>query len=270
MKKIKLSNLLDYLLLFVLLFFISFIWARYVVLSLVPSSIIATCFSIITLSINVFINNKKQAKQNIKKAKQTAIEDCANFFLFNNFEENANFYKSMLENKYSVEIKNNFLYLENDIHKIALFLLFDVKKINQDQVVFCLKSVKKYDLTKIAIICNAYENNVLNISQNYKIKTEILNKQQNYNNILLIFNTFPQITEKNNVKEKLTFKFLLRNAIERKKFKTYFFGGLFLFFASLFVRYNIYYKVFASIMFMLSILCLFENKIYKKSKLEVL
>ena len=104
--------------------------------------------------------------------------------MFNTFEENALFFKEMLKSKYSIEVKNNFLYLQNDIHKIALFLLYDVKKVNQDQIIFCLKSVKKYDLTKIIILCNSYDNNVVNITQHYKIKTMVLNNQQTYSEIL--------------------------------------------------------------------------------------
>ena len=270
MKKNTLSFILDFLLLFIILFFISFVWTRYVVKNLVASLFISISFSLIITLIRIRRENKKQAKLKSKKEQSLHIQDCADAFMFNSFEENAQFYKTMLEKKYRIEIKNSFLYLENDIHKIALFLLFDVKKINQDQVIFCLKSVKKYNLTKIILICNNYDNNVLNITKNYKIKTIILNSTQNYNEILKIYNTYPQLDNKLRIDEKISFSFLLKNAINKKKFKSYFVGGIFLFIASLFVKYNIYYIIFSSIMFILSILCLFSNKIYKTSKTEVL
>ena len=269
MKKIKLSLFLDYFLVTLIIFFISFVWCRYIFKNLILSIATSIILSLLIVTIFVKVKNRREIRKKRKKDITSHIEECANALLFNSFEENAYFYKNILDKKYKIEIKPSFLYLENSLNRVALFLLFDVKKINQDQVIFCLKSVKKYDLTKIVIICNSYDNNVLNITKNYNIKTIILNKQQNYNEILSVYNAFPQTDTKLKLDEKLTFSVIINNAINKKKFKTYFMGGIFLFIASLFIQYNIYYIIFSSVMFLLSILCLFSNKIFKRTKTEI-
>ena len=149
-------------------------------------------------------------------------------------------------------------------------MLYDVKKITQDNIIACLKSVKKYNLTKIVILCNSYEANVVNLINSYNVKTLILNSTQTYNEILVKYNTYPEFNSNLKLTEKITLSFILKNAISKKKFKTYFLGGLFLLLASIFVVYNVYYIIFSSIMFLLSILSLFSDKIYKKSSNEIL
>ena len=270
MKKIKLSRILDSVALFVLIFAICFIWCRYIIKNLVLSFIISFLLSFLAVTLQNYLSNKKQKKLNIKKNKNNHISDCANTLLFNSFEENYNFFQNMLSEKYKIEIKNNYLLLSKDDNNIALFLLYDTKKITQDHILLCLKSVKNLPLTKIVILCNDYELNVSTIASNFKIKTLVLNSVQTYNEILSVFNCFPETSSQNKVDEKITFSFLLRNAINKRKAKTYFWGGLFLLLASLVIRYNIYYIIFATVMFGLCIVSLFADRFYKTNKTEIL
>lgn len=54
-------------------------------------------------------------------------------------------------------------------------------------------------------------------------------------------------------------KALLWGALSREKSKKYFFAGLFLLFGSFLLPYSIYYKIFASLLFLLSIVCLVKS-----------
>lgn len=270
MKKFKLSIFLDTLTVFVLLFAITFIWFRYLFKNFYLSFFLALFLSFSIIAIQKYLRKKKQTKLKIKKDIETHIIDCADAFLFNTFNENATFFKDMLNEKYNIEIRTNFLLLRNKENTIALFLAYETKKLSQDKLIDCLRSVKELNLTKIIILCYDYELNVATISSNYKVKTLVLNKVQTYNEILCVFKKFPEKNSFKKIDEKITFSFLVRNALSKKKIKTYFWGGMFLLLASFVIRYNIYYIIFASIMFTLSLLCFILNKYYFKSNSEIL
>ena len=270
MKKFKLSQLLDTFIIFILIFAISFIWLRYLISEFFLSLIASLFVTIFLILLRTYISNKKQAKLKIKKDRETHINDCSNAMLFNTFEENCEFFINMLKHKYDIEIRNNYLFLKNQQDEIALFPMYDNKKISQDNLLACLKSVKNINLTKIIIVCCEYENNVCTIASNYKTKTHILNKIQTYNEILCVYKVFPEINNQNKVDEKITFSFLLRNAINKKKAKTYFWGGAFLLLASFVIRYNVYYIIFSTVMFCLCLFSVLSDKIYKTTKTEIL
>lgn len=61
------------------------------------------------------------------------------------------------------------------------------------------------------------------------------------------------------------FKIIFQQAVSSEKSKKYFFAGVFLLAGSFLLPYSIYYKIFASLLFLLSILCLAKNPRFKKS-----
>ncbi len=270
MKKFKLSIFLDTLTFFVLLFAISFIWFRYLINNAIISIMLALALSFGVIYVQNHLRKNKQKKLKLKKDLETHIIDCADAFLFNTFEENSAFFSDMLKEKYTIDIRKNFLLLKNKESTIALFPAFESKKLSQDKLIDCLRSVKNINLTKIVVLCYDYEINVATISSNYKVKTLVLNKNQTYNEVLSVFKKFPEKNSYQKIEEKITFSFLVRNALNKNKIKTYFWGGVFLMLASFVIKYNIYYIIFSSIMFIMSLLCLVLNKFWVASKSEIL
>lgn len=270
MKKFRLSNFLDSLIVFVLIFAISFIWFRYIISNSTISFILAFCLGAGVIALQGFFSRRKQKKLKIKKDIQTHINDCADAFLFNTFEENSSFFENMLKEKYTIDIRNKFLLLKNKENTIALFPAFETRKLTQDKLIDCLRSVKNLNLTKIVILCYEYELNTATISSNYKVKTLLLNKEQTYNEILCVFKQYPENNNMKKIDEKITFSFLVKNALSKNKIKTYFWSGTFLLLASFVIRYNVYYIIFSSIMFILCLLCIILNKFYFVSKSEIL
>ena len=260
MEKSKLSFLLDFLFKSILIFFISFIWLRLYIhnntLIFILSGIITIFFSVI-ISLTI---KKKRNKIKLTKQEENFKKETKHKLLFLNNNEILDY---LLQKLIFGEM---LLHLEiNQKTPTLVFYNFSFNKTEIDFIINCLKSASNTNVTNILIISNEFDKNCSLIVKNIK----------NFNVNLLNFDDFYIFYAKENItqleskiiyeeKSKYTFKELLNIAFNKKKTKSYVITGLIFLVSSLFLRYNIYYIVFTTLMFSFALFSHFNKPFNKK------
>lgn len=256
MSKFKFINLVDTLFLSISTFFITFAWVQFFAKNLIISLIFSAFLTCAILFVLLYLKSKKisashqltEQNKNLTLFK-LAIQTMPNIKLTSNI-------KKLLPATYQPKCKTGDIYfIKNGITHIITFC-FD-ENLTQTRL---LEIVKTKQVDYISIIYLNLNSDVEHISKAFKDKKiELIS----LDSLFKIFNQKNIIIDTSNIdlsKHKITLKELLKNILARNKSKGYFISGLILLFTSIIIPYKIYYVVFSSILFVLSILCRFKPK----------
>ena len=238
------------------IFLFCLLWSRFFIRNIIICICVASVFCFVLTCLLFLVINKKQSDKLLNKMQLQKIQNINDFFTCNNMQK----IKKVLEQKLSA----NFISENTFIIKNNVFYLLLKQNVTEQDVL----QIIKQDIT----IKNF---NIIGIDFSEQVKTfceKLLNinvKLYQAKDLLLIYNfdvddIVNQIRFKQ--KEKLKLKNILLLFIQEKNFKGYIFSGVVLVLSSLIIRQNVYYYVFASILFLLAFLCKFVNKIKRIAK----
>lgn len=171
---------------------------------------------------------------------------------------------------------NNIAYKKsNSTNKFAFLkkkysTILKCKKLNLKFTTEKLKTIKVFHIKKIIIVTNKFDTNLQNIIDNLKIQTIVLDYKQTYTLLLKEYEFYPEITIIKPQKAKTTFKQILKTALNKNKTKNYLLSALFIFFASFFVSYRIYYLIITTLLIILALLSRFEFSFNKTQKTKLI
>ena len=262
--------IIDYLFKFILIFLLNLIWCLY----FINKPAISILVSILLTILIIFISNKVIIKRSIKTklslAEKQKIQNITNTFIFMSNEEILDFFYKLSSSKHNSEKLNNFVLVNNQNKKIALYPTFKTEPLSQDNLIEIYNKCKTINVEKIIVLTNKYSPNLQDTIENFSCETIILNNEQTYSLLLKEYEFYPEITIKQKATPKKTFKQILNYALNKKRTKSYVISALFLLFSSLFVSYKIYYLIFASILITLAIFSRFNKPFNKVTKLNLL
>ena len=254
MSKFKFINLFDAIFLSIASLFIVFVWIQFFVKNIILSLIFSIFITLGIIVVFKWLKNKKMFKLNqlvsksnnlilFKLAIQTMPNTKLNILI-----------KKLIPKQYLAKtVKGDIIFTKNNCnHLITTYFQSDLTEYK------LLEIVKTKSAANINLICTNFSPEVGLISKAFKNKTI---------NLITIEQLFEMFTNKNitidtsNIdlsKHKITLKETLKNSLSRNKSKGYFISGLVLLFTSIIIPYKIYYVVFSSVLFLLSILCRFK------------
>lgn len=263
LKSIKIPQIVDFILTNVALFFIIFAWTKYIFKNNI-FAVLATTFALLIGWNIVYFS--------IKIAKKTPIfstddaEQWAQFVLTQDEKDNLNFLIGLYQkDKIYSDISNNIHQNLKGIDVLSrnLFLLhnnigvgFDFLEsdLNLMRALKIVRFAKERKITKLAIFCANVDPTSKNYLENLKdIEVVICDKNYLALKAKKMGLSTPNIFQEK-PHSKLKLKEILSLSITREKAKKYFLSGLLVFFCSFFVRYNIYYILMSSLLFLLAIL----------------
>lgn len=256
MSKFKFVNIVDTLFLSVVTFFITFAWIQFfiknLILSLICSAFItgAILFIILWFKSKKTINNQHLSEQSHNLALfKIAIQTMSNLKLTTTL-------KKLLPRTYQPKSCKGDINFIKDGTLYLITCCFD-EKLTETKL---LEIIKLKNASNIIIICSNLNSDIEVISKAFKNKTiELISLDQ----LFKIFNQKNISINTSHIdlsKHKVTLKQIFKNSLSRNKSKGYFISGLVLLFTSLIIPYKIYYVVFSSILFVLSIICRFKPK----------
>ncbi len=254
-----------------IIFLICFIWARYFIKNLTLSLIYA---SALTLAIDLLIYmylKTKNAKFKIKKDEESLSEKIAYNFIFNPDKCLSYFYK-LCSIKYSVKKQANYLIFdkknEDQIQKqnslIILYPYFSYNIFSSQDLIILYNKLKKHNPSKIIICCYKYNQEINKIINSFE-ETDIivLDYKQTFIKLIKKNNYFPENLKEVKLNNKQNLKDFFKKAINKSKAKNYLLCSFILIISSFFIRMNLYYIIFATLLLILSLVCLLyqPNKI---------
>lgn len=254
MSKFKFVSIVDTFFITLAILLIIFAWVQFFVknifLSLVLSSI-ATLFIIFFMR---YLKSKKQTKFLNNLSKTTEI---TKFKLALQTLSNAKItalIKRLIPQQYESKSIKNGLSFTKDKHRHIIIYNFD-SELNEATLLKIVKSTKNNHIT---ICCITYSNDVKYILNAFKNKyINLIHAEQLYE----IFMQNNIVIDTSNIdlsQHKVTLPEVLKGIISRNKSKGYFLSGLIILFTSLIIPYKIYYVIFSTILFILSLVCRFK------------
>ena len=252
-------KIFDNVLRITIIFLLCFVWCRYFIPNFYFSIFVTAVLTFIFDFLLRFFENKKQGKKNLKFQDEKKIEEYINTFILSNKSITITFFYNLAKLKHNVTKKSNFIVVQNNSSRIALYPKFTFNEFNCDDLIQCYNSVKSSNVKKLVICTNKINNDVYKIAKNLPLTILLLDGENVYLKLLKPYNFFPPQT-KNTIVTKYTFKDILNTALNKKRSKGYFLSALFILLSSIFVPYKIYYIIMASILLSLSLISLVNHK----------
>lgn len=264
MQKSYFSFIFDFLFICLLLFFITFIWVR----SIIHNTIFIWLYSIlisVVLSIFIFtIFRKKIDNYKLNKEEIKTKNNILNQLFFCQKNEINHFLIKFFKDKKIEKHVDFFCFKNENNDKYIIFNSFTFNELNKNDLLNYIKKAEKQKCEKIYIFCSQYNKECEVFIKNLKLmKIKLINFDNFYVNYIKKQNIYPNFTTKYEEKSRYKFKELLSIAFNKNKTKRYLITGLIFLIGSIFLRYNIYYLVFTSIMFIFAMFSYFNN-IYNK------
>lgn len=261
MKSFKPSTAINFIFTNILIFFTSLMWLKFIF----KSNIVAFLISILILIVaNIFIislAHKKNINNKVYKNLQRDIDSYFLTLLSNSKEENLSFFYNIFKcENAKINKAKNLIIITNKNEKKVICPMFQEENLNFETAIKQISTAQKLTPSEIVLLCNNIEKKIkLRLYNLNNLPLKILDKLDVYNNIFKLYNTYPKITYTQKSKSKLNLKLLFTLSFQKANAKKFFLSGFFLFFCSFFIRNNIYYILFSSILFFLSFICLYTN-----------
>ena len=245
--KSKLSKISNIIFLNISIFIIFFLWCNFYIrnfrLSIISSFLAIIAFAIIFFPIYL---HKTKISKNSKINRQKFLDFVNNILIMNNAEI-CTFLSTHLNFEEYTKISNTHITTKNK----DIFFIFSDEKIFECDF---LRNFKNRISDNIQIYCFKK----LNIDNIYKnVNIEFIEIDKLYKTLLKSNTEIPNKYKFE--KTKISFTEIFKGIFNKSKSRGYFMYGLLILFTSMFTPYNIYYIIFSTLLFLLSIFSRFNH-----------
>ncbi len=244
----KFSIISNKILKYFIIFSIAFLWINYYYDNVVVVAIISTLIAIIIGQIIALIFKRKSNIIKLSQKEQSHINNISTQFLLAENSKILIFYKNLLSAKRDVVISKN---KDAIIWQDTAFLpMFSKSTITQDDISTAYKNYHDYQNIIIAGI--SFSDDAIALStKTTDCKITTLDIQQMYK-VYKKYDYYPDFSIKLATKERTNLKKVKETIFIKSNAKHYFLSGLVILITSFFIKYNTYYLIFATLLFVFS------------------
>lgn len=228
-----------------LIFAVSFLWINFYYDNLLAVGLISIIVAIIIGQIHDYLCKQKKITSSLSAKEKEKIEEISIQFLLATNKEVLIFFNTLLKSNHVCEINK---IKKNIICDDFIFIPFYNKKIiDYDDIINIYKENKSNK--KIIIACIEYTDKALNLANSItNTKIIILDKYQIYR-LLKKHNFYPDFNITLNSNKKFKYSDLKNIAFTKTTAKHYLFSGIIILVTSFFIKYSLYYLIFATLLF---------------------
>ncbi len=253
-----------------LIFFIFFIWLKFITKSLWLSIFISTIAAIIIEIISYIFTNKNRSKQTLKIKEKEAAENI--FLSLSTSHSYLDFFLQLALSRHSSSIKKkDYIQINHrDKTKVLLYPFLQLKKFSLNDLLTLTTNLGKEKIDKLVITCFEYEKEVIPFIRNFEYEILVLDRFDTYSHLYKEYDFYPEITMTYKKEGKLTIKDLIAFSFNKSRTKGYIFASLLLFATSFFVKLNIYYCIVSSILLLFALISYINPKYNNSLKKEII
>jgi len=248
------------------LFSIAFMWLNFYSTNNIFVTFISIIIALIIGNLLGLISKYKKKKINLSLIENNKIQEISFQLLINSHKENLKFFHILLKSKNICEI--NFKKNQIESEEFIFVPIYNSEEITESDILNIYKN--NINVKKIIISCISFSTStesLCNKLQNAKIY--LLDIKQTFV-LMKKYDLYPEITNKINIKKHLNFASLKKMFFAKQNSKRYFFSGIIILLTSFFIRYNIYYLISATLLFIFSLICKIKPSSIKLSIIEEL
>lgn len=251
----KFSIISNSILKYFLIFAISFLWINYYNGDLLMVSLISTIITIILSYLLTILSKKKKTSTANTLKDNEKMKDVSFQLLLAHTDDVLNFFNILLKINHTSQIlkAKNIIVFEDT----AFIPFYNKKQLTENDLISIYKN-HKYN--KIIISCIDYSEDSLQLANKLaSSKIYLLNEKAIYS-ILKKYDLYPDFNMPINVKNKFRYRDLKQIAFTKANSKQYFLSGIVIFITSFFIRYNIYYLIFTTMLFIFAGISFFKSQ----------
>ena len=258
----KLRFIVQFSIRFFMFFLLSFIWLRFLIKPIILTIVISTLTALFfEFSLNIIYLKKN----NNKKLKLKEKEDAENMFLSLSITNKfVDFFNKLASTRHNTEKKLNYIVVKHKDYNVILYPFIFFKTLEPDDINKIILDLKNENYKKLVICCNESSKNTDKHIKNFEFEIVILDKYETYLSLYKFYNYFPEITLSYKPIKKEGFKDLLALSFNRSRTKGYLFSAIVLLFSSFFIKFNLYYSIFSSLLIIFAFISLFNP--FKKAQ----
>ncbi len=155
--------------------------------------------------------------------------------------------------------------LKQENFNILVYPFYKTRILNIDDATNIYVNARMQKVDKLIITCKEITQEVLNFTKQLKItKIIVLDERGVYFKLLKKYDTFPKIENKIINEERITFKQISQVAFSKKRTKSYVISGTILLLGSFILKYNLYYIIFSSLLYLMALFSYFNVPFNKR------
>ena len=262
----KILFLLQIFLQFFLIYFLISLWYRFL-FNNTTKIILFSFITTILIEILIYLfSHYKNKKTSLKLKEQEDADNMAFSLTTLPLKQQLDFYLSLVKTRHNkVNVNDNYIEIIHEENKKTILIPFlKFKELSNDDLNYIYKTSTQIKFDKLVIICNEYDKTLNTFIANFNIETIILDKYEVYQNLYKEYQFFPKITIEYKKEAKKTFKDFLAYSFNKSRSKGYIISSVILFISSFFVKINLYYCIFSSILLIFALISYSNSKYNKK------
>lgn len=262
------SLLLQHSLKIFLIFFLSFIWTRYVFSSLWLATVVSVAITALIYALIEIFSRKKNSLNSLKIKEKEQAENM--FLSLCSDRKFVDFFYELArkENLNSIK-KSKYILLEKKDSKVLLYPFISLNAITSDDIMKIYLLSLKENAQKVVIPCGEIGANALSFARSLSENILLLDKFSTYATLYKYYDFYPEVTISYQKSKKMNFKELFAYSFNKSRTKGYIFSAIILFLSTLFIRMNVYYTIMASLLVVFALISYF-NPYFNKQKKGIL
>lgn len=254
--KLKIISSIDKIFITSVFTLFSFVWIKYFIRNNIYSFLLSLFLSMFIVSLFSLIQKNKFTKRKIKIETNKEINSYIYSFLLLKSEETLKLFYEKLKQEGAV-LHNNVIIL----NKTCIIPKLDVEILSINDVSKIYQSIKNSNINKIKILTIEAKEDCINFAKSIKnFDIEILTKSETFYAYIQRYAIYPEILVAQKTSKKESFFNIIKFCFKKEKAKSYVFSGIVLLILSFFFRYNLYYVIVSSLLFLCSIICFFQKQ----------
>lgn len=252
----KINYIIKFLISFFMFFLLSFVWIRFLLRSIILTITFSTIISLFVEFLLQLIIFKKEKKTSLKQKEK---EEAENMFLSLSISQDVmSFYYKLASTRYKCDKKKNYVVIQHDDYNVILYPFIIFSTVSPEEIRKIIVNLKNENFKKLVVCCHDFSKEALSFSKNFNFEIVLMNKFETYLNLYKEYNVFPTTTLNYKKTKKESLKDILSFSFNRSKTKNYLFSAVVILFSSFFIRLNLYYSIFASLLIIFAIVSFFH------------
>lgn len=255
----KISNLIfEYFIVFAIIF----LWLNFYFTNIFIVCTISIISTIIIMIIAKSIRKKKNIKSQLTINENKKIKEISLNFLLSDNNKILTFYNILLSSRHDCRIEKNSIKWDDTV----FIPNYSKQELNKDDIA---SIVRQNNMSECIIIAGiAFNDNAYSLVNTLARKIILLNECDTFF-LMKDRDFYPEIIVRTKSEGKFKYKDLKNIAFVKKNAKHYLFSGVIILITSFFIKYNIYYTIFATLLFIFSAISFFNKQQTQDSNIDI-